>query len=319
MDRPLRRSNSRGNRRAVGKPPSVVKPPEPLLPPDNPSPFRPVNCAPLTLTRALADFPVGNMPLHAHQAAALAACPHKDLHHHPDAWLDAADLTILSPAGPRTLLAPCGTPLAWIGESQDPAASVTATTSFLIVHPWDLLRANERFVGALTAADIRGDIHPSAVIEGHLVLGPGSRVLPGVFVEGNVIIGANCKIGPNCYLRGATAIGDQCHIGQAVEIKNSLILSGTSIGHLSYVGDSIIGAKVNFGAGTIVSNLRHDGRNHCSLVGDSLVDTGRRKFGAIIGDGVHTGIHTSIYPGRKLWPGVSTRPGEIVRQDVRDG
>ena len=53
-----------------------------------------------------------------------------------------------------------------------------------------------------------------------------------------------------------------------------------------------------------------------SAVDGRLIDTGRRKFGAIIGDGVHTGINTSIYPGRKLWPGTTTRPGDIVQKDI---
>ena len=129
--------------------------------------------------------------------------------------------------------------------------------------------------------------------------------------------GANCKIGPNCYIRGNTSIGDHCHIGQSVEIKNCLILSHTNVGHLSYIGDSVLGEKVNLGAGTTTSNLRHDGKNHRSMVGGVLVDTGRRKFGTIIGDGVHTGINTSIYPGRKLWPHTTTRPGEIVQHDLQ--
>lgn len=145
----------------------------------------------------------------------------------------------------------------------------------------------------------------------------GTRILPGVYIEGNVVIGANCKIGPNCYLRGNTSIGDGCHIGQSVEIKNCLILSKTNVGHLSYIGDSVLGEKVNLGAGTTTSNLRHDGGNHRSAVGGTLVDTGRRKFGAIFGDGVHTGIHTSIYPGRKFWPGTTTLPGEIVKRDIQ--
>jgi bifunctional UDP-N-acetylglucosamine pyrophosphorylase/glucosamine-1-phosphate N-acetyltransferase len=76
---------------------------------------------------------------------------------------------------------------------------------------------------------------------------------------------------------------------------------------------------VNLGAGTIVSNLRHDGKNHRSKLGGLLVDTGRRKFGTIIGDHVHTGIQTSIYPGRKLWPHTSTLPAEVVRDDVMGG
>lgn len=182
--------------------------------------------------------------------------------------------------------------------------------------PWDLLGINERIVGALTESELLGEVHAAAFIEGHVKLGKGSRILPGVFIEGNVVIGENCRIGPNCYIRGSTSIGDNCHIGQSVEIKNCIILSGTNVGHLSYVGDSILGEKVNFGAGTTVSNLRHDGKNHRSMVAGVLVDTGRRKFGTVVGDGVHTGIGTMIYPGRKIWPGLSTLPGEIVERDL---
>lgn len=182
--------------------------------------------------------------------------------------------------------------------------------------PWDLLAVNEHILGAMTQSEIRGEVHSSAVIDGHIALGKGSRILPGVFIEGNVVIGENCKIGPNCYIRGATSIGDCCHIGQSVEIKNSILLSGTNVGHLSYVGDSVLGEGVNFGAGTLVSNFRHDGTSHRSMVAGELVDTGRRKFGAIIGDGVHTGIGTLIYPGRKIWPNLSTRPGAVVDKDL---
>ncbi len=183
-------------------------------------------------------------------------------------------------------------------------------------YPWDLLVLNERLVAQLTESDIRGELSPAAHLSGVLRLGEGSRILPGVFIEGNVVIGKECKIGPNCYLRGNTVIGDGCHIGQAVEIKNSVIGDLSSVGHLSYVGDSILGSRVNFGAGTIIGNLRHDGKNHRSLICGELVDTGRRKFGAIVGNDVHTGIHTSIYPGRKLGAGTSTRPGAVVSCDL---
>ena len=65
-----------------------------------------------------------------------------------------------------------------------------------------------------------------------------------------------------------------------------------------------------------VANFRHDGKNHRSAIKGELVDTGRRKLGAIIADHVHTGINTSIYPGRKLWPHVETLPGAIVQRDI---
>jgi bifunctional UDP-N-acetylglucosamine pyrophosphorylase/glucosamine-1-phosphate N-acetyltransferase len=270
-------------------------------------------CLPLSLTRRIEDFPIGNIPLCEHQRMAAGE---SGITYHPCAWLSPADLAELASGGAAALVDADGTPVAWLGGTPDAGPVVRAKSSFIIRHPWDFLRANELYVSSLAENLIEGDIHASAVIEGVIHLGAGTRILPGVFIEGNVVIGANCKIGPNCYIRGHTSIGDGCHIGQSVEIKNCLILSKTNVGHLSYVGDSVLGEKVNFGAGTTTSNLRHDGKNHRSSVNGELVDTGRRKFGAIVGDRVHTGINTSIYPGRKLWPDTSTRPGEIVQRDL---
>ncbi len=188
--------------------------------------------------------------------------------------------------------------------------------TFDLTHPWDLLDLNAELIAQIT--DWPG--HPAIQLgdDARVIIGEGTKILPGVFIEGSIIIGKNCKIGPNCYLRGSTSIGHHCHVGQAVEIKNSILAHGASVGHLSYLGDSYLGAKANLGAGTITSNLRHDGSNHRSEVAGQLIDTGRRKFGAIIGDGVHTGIHTSIYPGRKLGPGTSTLPGAVVSKDLHE-
>ena len=186
--------------------------------------------------------------------------------------------------------------------------------SFEVNVPWDLLEVNATLHA--TWSEWTGGEGLQLGDGARLFVGEGTRVLPGVYVEGTVIIGAGCKIGPNCYLRGATSIGDGCHVGQGVEVKNSVFGKGVSVGHLSYVGDSVLDEGVNFGAGTITSNLRHDGANHRSMVEGVLVDTGRRKFGAIIGAGVHTGINTSLYPGRKVGPGASTRPGEVVDRDI---
>ena len=266
-------------------------------------------------TRAIQDFPIGNFPLAEHSRR-VGVSPTRPLTFHPEAWLEPADMAAFSASGKSTLVDSANIPLAWSGSAPDSTSIFTAASSFIIVHPWDLLRANELYVAALTGDSIHGQIHPLAVIDGIVHIGLGTRILPGVFIEGNVIIGDNCKIGPNCYIRGNTSIGDNCHIGQSVEIKNCLILSNTNVGHLSYIGDSVLGEKVNLGAGTTTSNLRHDGKNHRSMVNGVLIDTGRRKFGTIIGDGVHTGINTSIYPGRKLWPNTTTRPGEIVQHDI---
>lgn len=181
--------------------------------------------------------------------------------------------------------------------------------------PWHVLEINEEYVGGLDADDIRGEVSARAEIRGRVRIGEGTELLPGVFIEGNVIIGDNCKIGPNCYIRGNTVIGDDCHVGQGVEIKNSVLGNRVSAGHLSYIGDSVIDDRVNLGAGFIVGNLRHDGRFHRWRSGNGLIDTGRRKFGTVIGRNVHTGIGCRVYPGRKIYSNCDTLPGEIIIRD----
>ena len=217
-----------------------------------------------------------------------------------------------------------GTKVAWASKGGDGPGEGAAkipldSDSILVRYPWDLLTVNEIVVPDVVGKGASGKVAPGVVVEGRVVLGKGSKLLSGVYIEGDVVIGKNCKIGPNCYIRGNTFIGDDCHIGQSVEIKNSILMDGVSAGHLSYIGDSIVGPETNLGAGTITANLRHDNKAQKSMVGNELVDTGRRKLGAIFGRGVHTGIHTSIYPGRKLWGGVGTAPGEIVGKDIRPG
>jgi len=189
--------------------------------------------------------------------------------------------------------------------------------SFIMTHPWELLRVNSDVLSTKKKYEIKGTIRTGATVDGELSLGAGSLILPGVYIEGFVVIGENCKIGPNCYIRGNTSIGNNCHIGQAVEIKNSIFMDNVNAGHLSYIGDSIIGFGTNLGAGTITANFRHDGKNHVSASLGVLVDTGLRKFGTVLGDDVHTGIHTSIFPGRKIWPHKFTLPGDVVKKDIK--
>ena len=183
-------------------------------------------------------------------------------------------------------------------------------------YPWDLIEANSVLVSEMKN-DIKGKVEKNVIVKGKLKAGKGTKILSGTYIKGNVIIGENCLIGPNCYLRGNTSIGNGCHIGQAVEIKNSVIMDNAKVPHLSYIGDSVIGENSNLGAGTITANLKHDNKNVRSVVKGKIVDTGRRKFGTIIADDVHTGINTTIYPGRKIWPGVSTLPGEIIDKDKK--
>ncbi|HIH74288.1 MAG TPA: NTP transferase domain-containing protein [Methanosarcina sp.] len=179
-------------------------------------------------------------------------------------------------------------------------------------YPWDLLKANEHLLKDLKRS-CEGTVEPNVTLKGEVVIGKGSLIRSGAYIEGPVVIGENCDIGPNCFIRPSTAIGNRVRIGNAVEVKNTIVMEGTHIGHLSYVGDSVIGRRCNFGAGTKIANLRHDGKNIKVMLKGRIIDSGRRKLGVIMGDDVHTGINTSINIGVTMAKGRITLPGEIVK------
>lgn len=287
-------------------------------------------CAPITIGRQLGDCLVANRKLTNLITAELVQAgfdviPNKmaterTLHLPVDHWVEVGALCLLARAGsPTCLRDKRGDLVAWVGAEKPEQCfgeMVTEAHCFRIRYPWDLLQLNEEIISLIDNSEISGDINPLACVEGHLHLGRNSVILPGVYIEGNVIIGENCRIGPNSYIRGNTSIGDNCRIGNAVELKNSMVYPHTHIKHFSYIGDSIIGSHVHLGAGTVIANYRHDGTNNRSLVKGRLVDTERIKFGAVIGDGVRTGVNTSIYPGRKIGPGRVTMPNAVVDRDL---
>ena len=174
-------------------------------------------------------------------------------------------------------------------------------------YPWDLLEANESLLGEMEPENL-GEVEEHVVIRDPVSIGKGTLIRANSYIQGPVVIGENCQVGPNCYIRPATAIGDECHIGSAVEVKNSIIMRGTKIPHHNYIGDSVIGEGCNFGAGTKIANFRFDEKE--IIVGN--IDTGRRKLGAIIGDGVETGINASINVGSLIGNGTWIGPGAVV-------
>jgi len=193
-----------------------------------------------------------------------------------------------------------------------------------IGRPWDVLSANEIMLKKLAKnydydTCIKGTVEKFTNLKGEVYVGEGSVIKSGSYIEGPCCIGKDCQVGPNCYIRAYTMIGDRVHIGNAVEVKNSLVMSDTNIGHLSYIGDSIICEKCNFGAGTSIANLRFDNKNIKVWVKDRFEDCGRRKFGAVIGDNVNTGINVSIYPGRTIYPGARIDPGSVVKKTIYTG
>jgi bifunctional UDP-N-acetylglucosamine pyrophosphorylase/glucosamine-1-phosphate N-acetyltransferase len=174
-------------------------------------------------------------------------------------------------------------------------------------HPWDLLEANTSFLEIIPSKNA-GIIEDGVTLKNSVLVGEGSVIKAGTYIEGPCTIGKNCRIGPHAYIRGATSIGDDCHVGHCSELKNSIIMNGTKIPHFNYIGDSVIGSGCNFGAGTKIANLRHDHAN-VRVCGK---DTRRKKFGAVIGDGVQFGINCSVNVGTMIGSEAQFAPNTVI-------
>jgi UDP-N-acetylglucosamine diphosphorylase / glucose-1-phosphate thymidylyltransferase / UDP-N-acetylgalactosamine diphosphorylase / glucosamine-1-phosphate N-acetyltransferase / galactosamine-1-phosphate N-acetyltransferase len=183
--------------------------------------------------------------------------------------------------------------------------------------PWEFLELNEHYLEA-SESMIEGEIEDGVTIHGPIILKEGSIIRSGTYIMGPVYIGADCDIGPNTFLRKHTSIGDGVNVGNAVEIKNSIIMDGTNVNHLSYVGDSIIGAECNIAAGTNIANLRFDDGWIKVTVKGERIDSGRRKMGVIFADGVKTGINSSFNPGVTVGLNSSVGSGAIIYRDIPD-
>ncbi|MFC7076495.1 bifunctional sugar-1-phosphate nucleotidylyltransferase/acetyltransferase [Haloarcula halophila] len=180
--------------------------------------------------------------------------------------------------------------------------------------PWELLEANEWKLAEMDRR-LDGDVRGDADLRGTVVVEEGAVVEPGVVIDGPALVRSGATVGPNAYVRGATLLGEDAHVGHGVEIKNSVVGRDSNVPHVSYVGDSILGSEVNFGASTQVANLRHDGEDVRMTVKGERVSTGRRKFGVVAGDRVKTAINTSLNAGVVLSTGATTTPGESVTRD----
>ena len=141
---------------------------------------------------------------------------------------------------------------------------------------------------------------PGALIGDKVFLGEGTVVEAGAMIKGPAIIGKNCQIRHNAYIREDVVIGDGCVIGNACEFKNALLFNGAQVPHFSYVGDSILGHKAHLGAGVKISNLKLTPGNISVEWEGKVIDTGLRKFGALIGDNAEVGCNAVLNPGSVL-------------------
>jgi len=195
------------------------------------------------------------------------------------------------------------------------AAEIAKADWLDIGRPWDLFEANSWALKRMEHA-VYGNVEEGAHLLGPVTVAETARVRSGAYIEGPAFIDDGSDIGPNCYIRACTSIGKNARVGNACEVKNSIIMDFTHVGHLSYVGDSVLGEHCNLGAGTITANYRLDAGNVKMLVKDKVVDSGRRKLGAILGDNVKTGVNSVLMPGVKVGANSWVGPNFMVERDL---
>jgi NDP-sugar pyrophosphorylase family protein len=182
-----------------------------------------------------------------------------------------------------------------------------------VVNAWEILPTLGAYILKHVKPGNYGKVIGSPTIGDHVYIGEGTVIEPGAYIKGPAWIGPNCQIRHGAYIRENVIVGGWSVIGNSSEIKNSFLLNGCQVPHFNYVGDSVLGAKAHLAAGVIVSNLKLSGEVITLRIGDQVIPTGLRKFGALIGDGAEIGCNAVINPGAiigrhaLIYPGVSWR------------
>lgn len=133
------------------------------------------------------------------------------------------------------------------------------------------------------------------------------------FIAGPTIICKGTEIRHCAFIRGSVIIGENCVVGNSTELKNAILFNNVQVPHFNYIGDSILGFKAHFGAGSIVSNVKSDKSNVSVLINGNKTDTGLRKFGAIVADYVEIGCNAVLNPGTIIGRNSNVYPTSMVR------
>lgn len=140
-----------------------------------------------------------------------------------------------------------------------------------------------------------------------------AKVAPTAYLGAPCIIGQNTEVRHCAFVRGSALVGDNCVVGNSVELKNVILFDNVQTPHYNYVGDSILGYKSHMGAGSITSNVKSDKQLVVVKNGEKRIPTGRKKFGAMLGDRVEVGCNSVLNPGTVIGRDSNIYPTSCVR------
>jgi NDP-sugar pyrophosphorylase family protein len=169
---------------------------------------------------------------------------------------------------------------------------------------WEALVKLSTYLHTLPLGKIEGEVSPNAYLVNResIYIGPETIVEEGAYIRGPCYIGSGCQIRHGAYIRGNVLAGDRCVIGHATEVKDAILLNDVAAGHFAYLGNTILGHKVNLGAGVKCANLRLDRGAIVIKQGGQTWDTGLHKLGLVAGDKAQIGCNAVSNPGTLMGP-----------------
>ena len=180
-------------------------------------------------------------------------------------------------------------------------------------YPWEALSRIKSFIVELGATLSLDEYdHP----QDDVWIAKSATVAPSATVNGPCIIGKNTELRTGAFIRGAVIVGEGCVVGNSCELKNAILFDSVQVPHFNYVGDSILGYRSHTGAGAITSNVKSDKTLVSVKTDDGPINTGLKKFGAMLGDYVEVGCNSVLNPGTVVGRNTNIYPLSSVRGTV---
>lgn len=182
-------------------------------------------------------------------------------------------------------------------------------------YPWEALPQIGGLVLALGAA-LSPDEYEQA--GENIWIHKSAKIYPNNYISGPCVIGPETEVRPGAFIRGNALVGAGCVVGNSTELKNVILFDSVQVPHYNYVGDSILGYKSHMGAGAVTSNVKQDKTPVRIAAGGRQVETGLKKFGAVLGDHVEVGCGAVLNPGTVVGRGSRIYPLSMVRGAVAE-
>lgn len=197
-----------------------------------------------------------------------------------------------------------------VGDLYDRSRTIAADLFDPKAFPWELL---DNIKGFIIELGKKLDPEMYETRDGCIFIAKDAKIAPTAYIGGPCIIDSGAEIRHCAYIRGSAIIGKNAVVGNSCELKNCILFDCVQVPHFNYVGDSILGYKSHMGAGAVTSNVKSDKTPVSVKYGETVMETGRKKFGAMLGDNVEVGCNSVLCPGTVVGKNSNVYPLSRVR------